>query len=715
MSKATGSNPYVVDRPLTEKDVFCGREEILEWLENLLMEGATVLAIVGPPKIGKTSLLNHLPLGLFDLYAPVRVVLGGREPRDSEALVRDVVERVREEVRVRWGTALEDQVTEGSAAADVLPALSAALGDRRLLVCCDELDRESLADPVIRGALDDLRAHTGEGVRLLLAVECPLGADWAAEGLEDIPARELGHLSEAAAEDVLITPALRRLAYDYDAVRQVYRLASGHPYFTQLFGHLLYELRATAGWVSVYDVLSTAPRVVELGQAEFQRMWDQREADAKIVLSAFGALKGRQGVATVSDLSDGLRLERIHVPKAEIEQAMARLVATGILRRLGSSSYVFSMELFWLWLKDNKPIARTVQEVRRYDRGTVGRLQIREPHRVNWGAALLWLAAAGLVLVISATWHSREQNGQVNPSLGETPTATQIVPATSEPVPSPTTQSIPMRTSIAYMAKENPADTWDIWSMRSDGSDPRRLTSNDSNDSVPGWSPDGRRIVFESDRDGNSEIYVMNSDGNDQINLTAHPAEDGTPSWSPDGSMIVFSSYRDGNWEIYVMDSDGSNPLRLTYDDSSDYAPVWSPDGGRIAFVSKRDGNWEIYVMRADGTESQRLTHEDATDFAPAWSPDGTLLAFESYRDGNMEIYVMAADGSQQRNLTQSPGSSDHGPTWAPDGSHVGYYSNQSGGWDIFVVDAEGSASTNLTLSQATEQTPSWQPWGSRR
>ena len=166
---------------------------------------------------------------------------------------------------------------------------------------------------------------------------------------------------------------------------------------------------------------------------------------------------------------------------------------------------------------------------------------------------------------------------------------------------------------------------------------------------------------------------------------------------------------------IYLMDDDGANPLRLTYNDSSDYAPVWSPDGSRIAFVSKRDGNWEIYVMNADGTESERLTHEDATDFAPAWSPDGKLIAFESYRDGDMEIYVMAADGSDQTNLTQFPRGSDHGPTWAPDGEHIAYYSNRAGGWDVFVVDLAGSGDTNLTLSQATEQTPSWQPWSSVR
>jgi hypothetical protein len=715
----TKANPYVVDRPLAENDFFCDRRDALEWIEDRLRAGVTELIVFGPRRIGKTSLINHLPLALFDLYAPVAVTLAPREGENSQTLLGRIVGQIVERVRVRWDVSPENQESPEDASigqkVEALGALGEAMGDRRLLICCDDLDRERLADPIVSEAIGSLRGQTGESIRLLFAVDCRSGDEPSVNALDGIPGYELGNLSEASAEDLLISPALHRLAYDYDAVRQVYRLASGHPYFSQLFGYLLFAQRETAGWVSIYDVLAVAGRVVELGQEEFQHLWNQRDPDAKIVLAAFGALKGRQGVATVNDLSEALRLERIHVPEAEIEQAAENLVAVGVLQRLGTTSYRFKMGLFWLWLRDNKPVTQVVRELRRYSRGAVGRLRIKQRRQINWGMALLWAAMAGLVFIISSTWRSREQARLLDPGPGETPTATGIVVASPVPTSTPTKSLAPMRTHIAYMAKENPADTWEIWTMRSDGSDPRRLTSSDSNDTVPSWSPDGRRILFESDRDGNGEVYVMNSDGNDQINLTAHPAEDGTPSWSPDGSMVVFASYRDDNWEIYLMDDDGANPLRLTYDDSSDYAPVWSPDGSRIAFVSKRDGNWEIYVMNADGTESQRLTYEDATDFAPAWSPDGRLIAFESYRDGDMEVYVMAADGSDQLNVTQFPGGSDHGPTWAPDGEHIAYYSNRAGGWDVFVMDLTGSGDTNLTLSQATEQTPAWQPWSTVR
>ena len=134
------------------------------------------------------------------------------------------------------------------------------------------------------------------------------------------------------------------------------------------------------------------------------------------------------------------------------------------------------------------------------------------------------------------------------------------------------------------------------------------------------------RIAFASDRDGNWEIYVMDVNGENPRNLTNDPHDDRDPSWSPDGKRIVFFSNRDGHVmdgrptsEIYVMDADGSNPQRLTKNRVHDRFPSWSPDGERIVFVSDRDGNWEIYVMDADGGNQQNLTNNPHSDISPAW------------------------------------------------------------------------------------------------
>lgn len=130
----------------------------------------------------------------------------------------------------------------------------------------------------------------------------------------------------------------------------------------------------------------------------------------------------------------------------------------------------------------------------------------------------------------------------------------------------------------------------------------------------------------DDDPSFNHQIYIMNADGSDIRRLTFHTDNDRSPRISPDGSRILFVSDRDGNSEIYVMNLDGSDVRNLTYSPFDDYSPSWSSDGSRIAFVSDRIGNPNIYVMTADGTRSASLTLDPKIDLTPQWMP-GSFFA----------------------------------------------------------------------------------------
>lgn len=113
-----------------------------------------------------------------------------------------------------------------------------------------------------------------------------------------------------------------------------------------------------------------------------------------------------------------------------------------------------------------------------------------------------------------------------------------------------------------------------IWAYNRIFGNSARLT-NLTGDTRPRYSPDGSRIVFQSGRDGQSEIYVMNADGTGQTRLTNNPASDTAPAWSPDGSKILFTTLRDdpNKPALYLMNADGGNPTKVT--DGSDGA--WRP------------------------------------------------------------------------------------------------------------------------------------------
>jgi TolB protein len=198
-------------------------------------------------------------------------------------------------------------------------------------------------------------------------------------------------------------------------------------------------------------------------------------------------------------------------------------------------------------------------------------------------------------------------------------------------------------------------DPYDIYTARLDGSDLRRLTDYGVYTAEAVVSPDGKRIVFTSLKDGDLEIYTMNVDGGDVRRLTTTPGYDGGPWWSPDGTQIVYRAwhpadsalavYRDlltqrlvrpNRMELWVMNADGSGQRQITQLGGANFGPSWTPDGKRLIFSSNyrqpRSGNFDLFLVNLDGTGLEQITTSEAFDGFPMFSPDGRQLVWASNR-----------------------------------------------------------------------------------
>jgi len=173
-----------------------------------------------------------------------------------------------------------------------------------------------------------------------------------------------------------------------------------------------------------------------------------------------------------------------------------------------------------------------------------------------------------------------------------------------------------------------------------------KLTPDTTSASDPAFSPDGSRIAFVSQRDGNAEIYVMNADGTGATRLTNDPQPDGRPGFTPDGQSVVFHSARPaGKQQIWVVNVDGTGLTQLTRD-SVNSAPSVSPDGQTIAYVSQRNKDADIWLMARDGSNQRQFTRSpQQRESDPHFLRDGTLAYLVERREGNRTVQqVMRAD-----------------------------------------------------------------------
>jgi Tol biopolymer transport system component len=270
------------------------------------------------------------------------------------------------------------------------------------------------------------------------------------------------------------------------------------------------------------------------------------------------------------------------------------------------------------------------------------------------------------------------------------------------------------------------------WVADKDLSDQAQLTSESADSGWAVWKPGGAKLAFDSDRadpdptDARAinDIFKMNPDGTGVVKLTHSGSFNGSPGWSPDGKKIAFESDRrnhQGRGEIYVMDSDGSNVRRVTTLPAYaifDLAPRFSPDGRRIVFTRYVVDNAvsALFTVRVDGGGLKRLTPWINGAGDADFSPDGKKLVFaltENHRCyGN--IYTVDSDGQHLTNITDNrckEGSSD--PVWSPNGKKILFLQDRAEGGvvglGLATMNPDGSARHFISSNPVEGHHPDWE------
>jgi Tol biopolymer transport system component len=249
-----------------------------------------------------------------------------------------------------------------------------------------------------------------------------------------------------------------------------------------------------------------------------------------------------------------------------------------------------------------------------------------------------------------------------------------------------------------------------LWRISVTGGTPERLAVGGGNDFSPPLPPQGNCLAIS--RQGNRLAYMRSAfdtniwrietpqskgRSNPPTKLIASTNLDQSPQYSPDGKRIVFQSTRSGSYEIWVCDSDGTNPVQLTsFKSSNTGTPRWSPNGRHIAFDSRAETHSDIYVMGAEGGSPRRLTTESSDDVVPSWSRDGRWIYFASNRTGDGQVWKVPAEGGEAVQVTKQGG---FFPLESPDGKFV-YYIKGFRGPGIWRIAVDGGKETPVLVDQ---------------
>lgn len=248
---------------------------------------------------------------------------------------------------------------------------------------------------------------------------------------------------------------------------------------------------------------------------------------------------------------------------------------------------------------------------------------------------------------------------------------------------------LPDGESIVFMSDRAKGD-WELYSMRLDGTDLRRLTHHEGWDGYAAVSPNGTSIVFDrGDEEGDRLTWMDLKTGETRVLARSEGEHLGGGHWAQGADRVFFQWERHGGRDVYAISVKGGEPQRITDSPDDEFDFAISPDGKSLVVVMKRgDASVLEIVELADGRRTP-LVRSIGAVYGPDWSPDGRFVAYNSDEDGDQEIYIVDRAGHGAVQITDND-VADHLPVWSPDGGRLIYTSERESGEVIMVVDADG-------------------------
>lgn len=261
----------------------------------------------------------------------------------------------------------------------------------------------------------------------------------------------------------------------------------------------------------------------------------------------------------------------------------------------------------------------------------------------------------------------------------------------------------------------NHSGNWDLWSVRSDGTELRQLTRTQEDEHAPAVSPDGKEILFV---DGRRTLWIMNVDGSDRREIPLPKGIYAQPSWSPDGQEIAFVKYtvtpsdQSEIWTLRREQGRWLDPKRVSAYPPMRLYPSYSPDGSMLAFTEfrrdeRRGPIEEIGLFDVRQKKFKLLTQDKADSFRALWSPGSDRLAYTSNKGGNYDVWIISLKEGKERQLTRDP-AYDGEPTWSLDGQEIAFISTRSGAKELWVMSAGGDLPRPLTRMGKPCKDPFW-------